>query len=97
MSAEDISRSALEIIETYTRLGLKITTAESCTGGMVSAALTAISGSSAALERGFVTYSNDAKAEMLGVPPALIAEHGAVSAAVARAMTAEARVMASVM
>ena len=86
MSAEDISRSALEIIETYTRLGLKIATAESCTGGMVSAALTAIAGSSAVLERGFVTYSNDAKAEMLGVPPALIAEHGAVSEAVARAM-----------
>ena len=74
MSAEDISRSALEIIETYTRLGLKIATAESCTGGMVSAALTAISGSSAVLERGFVTYSNDAKAEMMVVPPALIAE-----------------------
>ncbi|MFM8700164.1 MAG: CinA family protein [Hyphomicrobiales bacterium] len=86
MSAEDVSRSALEIIGTYTRLGLKIVTAESCTGGMVASALTAIAGSSAVLERGFVTYSNEAKAEMLGVPPALIAQHGAVSEAVARAM-----------
>lgn len=86
MSAADISGSAFEIIETYTRLGLKITTAESCTGGMVSSALTEVAGSSAVFERGFVTYSNDAKAEMLGVPPALITHYGAVSEAVARAM-----------
>ncbi|MBC7952981.1 MAG: CinA family protein [Rhodospirillaceae bacterium] len=63
-----------------------LVTAESCTGGMVSAALTAIAGSSTVLERGFVTYSNEAKAEMLGVPMALIQTHGAVSEEVARAM-----------
>ncbi|MFN0044364.1 MAG: CinA family protein [Alphaproteobacteria bacterium] len=67
-------------------MGLKIATAESCTGGLLSAALTAIPGSSDIFERGFATYSNEAKAECLGVPLALIAAHGAVSAEVARAM-----------
>lgn len=66
--------------------GLKIATAESCTGGMVSAALTDIAGSSDVFERGFVTYSNDAKQEMLGVAAATIAAHGAVSTQTARAM-----------
>ena len=66
--------------------GLRLATAESCTGGMIAAACTAIAGSSDWFERGFVTYSNDAKTEMLGVPAALIATHGAVSAEVARAM-----------
>ncbi len=66
--------------------GLKVATAESCTGGMVAAALTDIAGSSAVVERGFVTYSNEAKSELLGAPAALIARHGAVSAEVARAM-----------
>ena len=60
--------------------------AESCTGGMIAAACTDLSGSSQWFERGFVTYSNEAKAEMLGVPPGLIEEHGAVSEPVARAM-----------
>lgn len=73
-------------IEKAAAKGRMIATAESCTGGMVAAALTDIPGSSAAFERGFVTYSNEAKAELLGVSPALIAAHGAVSAAVARAM-----------
>jgi nicotinamide-nucleotide amidase len=63
-----------------------IATAESCTGGLVSALLTEIPGSSAVVERGFVTYSNEAKSEMLGVPAALIGTHGAVSEPVARAM-----------
>jgi nicotinamide-nucleotide amidase len=66
--------------------GMRIVTAESCTGGLVAALLTEIPGSSAVVERGFVTYSNEAKIEMLAVPAALIAEHGAVSEAVARAM-----------
>ena len=66
--------------------GLKLATAESCTGGLVAALLTEVPGSSAVLDRGFVTYSNAAKAEMLGVPPDLIAAEGAVSEAVARAM-----------
>ncbi|MEX0969574.1 MAG: CinA family protein [Paracoccaceae bacterium] len=63
-----------------------IATAESCTGGMVAAALTDIPGSSDVFDRGFVTYSNAAKAEMLGVDPALIALRGAVSSEVAAAM-----------
>jgi nicotinamide-nucleotide amidase len=60
--------------------------AESCTGGLIAAACTDLAGSSAWFERGFVTYSNAAKIDMLGVPAALIAEHGAVSEPVARAM-----------
>lgn len=66
--------------------GVMIAAAESCTGGMVAAAITDVPGASAVLDRGFVTYSNEAKAEMLGVPLALIARHGAVSGPVARAM-----------
>jgi len=61
-------------------------TAESCTGGLIAACLTAIAGSSDVVDRGFVTYSNAAKSEMLGIPAALIAEHGAVSAQIAGAM-----------
>jgi nicotinamide-nucleotide amidase len=68
------------------RRQLMVATAESCTGGLVSSALTDIAGSSAWFERGFVTYSNHAKIEMLGVPPDLIETHGAVSEEVARAM-----------
>jgi nicotinamide-nucleotide amidase len=66
--------------------GWHIATAESCTGGLVAAALTAIAGSSDVVERGFVAYSNEAKAELLGVAPATIAAHGAISAATAAAM-----------
>jgi nicotinamide-nucleotide amidase len=66
--------------------GLKAATAESCTGGLVAAALTAVAGSSDVIERGFVTYSNEAKQEMLGVPAGLFPVPGAVSEAVARAM-----------
>jgi nicotinamide-nucleotide amidase len=65
---------------------MMLTTAESCTGGLIAALLTEIPGSSDVVERGFVTYSNRAKTEMLGVDPALIAAEGAVSEAVARAM-----------
>jgi nicotinamide-nucleotide amidase len=66
--------------------GALLATAESCTGGLIAAACTSVAGSSDWFERGFVTYSNAAKIEMLGVAPALIAEHGAVSDAAARAM-----------
>jgi nicotinamide-nucleotide amidase len=66
--------------------GHMMATAESCTGGMIAAACTDLAGSSAWFERGFVTYSNEAKTELLGVPAALITEHGAVSEPVARAM-----------
>jgi nicotinamide-nucleotide amidase len=65
---------------------LRIATAESCTGGLISALLTEIAGSSDVFERGFVTYSNQAKQELLGLPEALLARHGAVSEEVARAM-----------
>lgn len=66
--------------------GLKLATAESCTGGLIAATCTDLSGSSAWLERGFVTYSNEAKSEMLGVDAALISRDGAVSESVVRAM-----------
>ncbi|TXM79877.1 nicotinamide-nucleotide amidohydrolase family protein, partial [Methylobacterium sp. WL116] len=64
--------------------GTRIATAESCTGGLVAGLLTAVPGSSAVVERGFVTYSNEAKSEAIGVPASLIGVHGAVSEAVAR-------------
>jgi nicotinamide-nucleotide amidase len=66
--------------------GLKVTTAESCTGGLVAAALTDVAGSSDVFDRGFVTYSNTAKIELLGVSPQTLAAHGAVSEEVAREM-----------
>ena len=66
--------------------GLKVATAESCTGGMVAAALTEVAGSSDVFERGFVTYSNEAKMELLGVKAETLEAHGAVSEAVAREM-----------
>jgi nicotinamide-nucleotide amidase len=65
---------------------LMLATAESCTGGLVAAAITDVSGSSGWFERGFVTYSNEAKSTMLGVPARLIRDHGAVSEEVAHAM-----------
>ena len=84
--SEDLATLAARVLEVCRAAGLMVATAESCTGGMVAAALTDIAGSSEVFERGFVTYSNRAKAEMLGVPEALIARHGAVSEPVARAM-----------
>lgn len=75
---------------------MTLATAESCTGGLVAAALTSVAGSSAVLEQGAVTYSNAAKTRMLGVPEALIAAHGAVSKPVAEAMAAGARDRAGV-
>jgi nicotinamide-nucleotide amidase len=77
---------AENLLQRYRRAGLRIATAESCTGGMVAAALTEIAGASDVVERGFVTYSNAAKTEMLGVPAALLAQYGAVSSQVARSM-----------
>jgi nicotinamide-nucleotide amidase len=77
-----------ELLQRARELGLMIATAESCTGGLVAAALTSVAGSSDVFERGFVTYSNEAKAEMLGVDPTLIDTHGAVSREVALAMAA---------
>ena len=77
---------AADLLDLAKRSGATIATAESCTGGMVAAAITDIAGSSAVFDRGFVTYSNAAKTAMLGVDPALIDRHGAVSEEVARAM-----------
>ena len=66
--------------------GLMLATAESCTGGLIAGLLTSIAGSSGMIDRGFVTYSDEAKSEMLGVPASLIEQHGAVSEQVAREM-----------
>nr|WP_316628859.1 CinA family protein [uncultured Brevundimonas sp.] len=88
MFPEDIQRLAQQIVATAAERGLMAATAESCTGGLVAAALTAVPGSSAALDRGFVTYSNAAKMQMLGVPEETLSRHGAVSEATARAMAA---------
>lgn len=87
-------RIAEQLVENAKRSGQTVTTAESCTGGKVAAAITDIPGSSAAFERGFVTYSNRAKAEMLGVSPATLDAHGAVSEEVVREMALGARAAA---
>ena len=79
---------AANVAEALGRRGLLLATAESCTGGWVAQQLTALAGSSAWFERGFVTYSNAAKEDMLGVRPATLAAHGAVSEETAREMAA---------
>jgi nicotinamide-nucleotide amidase len=81
-------RLAAELGRQLHARGWRMATAESCTGGLVAGAITAIAGSSDWFERGFVTYSNEAKHEMLGVPAELIDKHGAVSEPVAAAMAA---------
>ncbi|MBL8360874.1 MAG: CinA family protein [Rubrivivax sp.] len=78
--------AVLSLAGALRRRGWRISTAESCTGGLIAGACTGVAGSSDWFERGFVTYSNEAKVEMLGVAPALLAAHGAVSAEVASAM-----------
>ena len=77
---------AQAVLETCRARNWRLATAESCTGGLVAGALTAIAGSSDVVERGFVTYSNEAKSELLGVPPEIITAHGSVSAETAAAM-----------
>lgn len=77
---------AQSVVDGCRARGWRLATAESCTGGLVAAALTEIAGSSDVVERGFVTYSNEAKSELLGVPLETIAAHGAVSAETAAAM-----------
>jgi len=86
MFSSDIHDLARNIIETYAAQKRKIVTAESCTGGLVAAALTQIPGSSAVVERGFITYSNEAKTEVLAVMGEEIAKYGAVSEQTAEAM-----------
>ncbi len=82
----ELLADARKVIDVCRGAGLKIATVESCTGGLLAGALTSIAGSSEVVERGFVTYSNEAKSEQVGVPGALIDAHGAVSEEVARAM-----------
>ncbi|MBM3607655.1 MAG: CinA family protein [Alphaproteobacteria bacterium] len=82
----ELTARAAALLEHCKRHGVMLTSAESCTGGLIASLLTEIPGSSAAVERGFVTYSNEAKSEMLGVPAELIARVGAVSSEVACAM-----------
>ena len=89
----DLARRVLAACE---RQGLRLATAESCTGGLIAACLTEIAGSSAVVGRGYVTYDNRAKQEMLGVPPDLLESVGAVSAEVAVAMAEGARTRAGV-
>jgi nicotinamide-nucleotide amidase len=86
MFSSDLLIRAETLLADARAKGLKIATAESCTGGLVAGLLTEIPGSSDVVERGFVTYSNQAKEEMLGVPAAMLRQHGAVSEPVARAM-----------
>ncbi len=83
---EDIDELARRVVEENCASGRKVVLAESCTGGLVAAALTEIPGSSAVLDRGFVTYSNEAKMETLGVPLDIIETFGAVSIACVWAM-----------
>lgn len=86
MISEPVLDHILDLIARLRAAGTMLSTAESCTGGMIAAAMTDVAGSSAVFDRGFVTYSNEAKSEMLGVPPDLIASVGAVSGPVASAM-----------
>jgi nicotinamide-nucleotide amidase len=86
MFPRDLIAQAESILDELRARGLRLATAESCTGGLVAGLLTEIAGSSDVVERGFVTYSNAAKHELLGVPEAMLATHGAVSETVARAM-----------
>jgi nicotinamide-nucleotide amidase len=82
----DILESAARLIDVLRRKRLKVATAESCTGGLIAGAITSIAGSSDVFESGFVTYSNSAKVDLIGVDIALIDRYGAVSEEVARAM-----------
>ena len=86
MITEALLEEAASLLDACRAKGVRLATAESCTGGLIAAALTAIAGSSDVVERGFVTYSNEAKTEMLGVPADLIASVGAVSKPVAQRM-----------
>ena len=88
MFDHEMRDAADRVLQACRKRRLKVVTAESCTGGLVAATLTAIAGSSDVVERAFVTYANEAKREMLGVPWDALLGHGAVSEPVARAMAA---------
>ena len=86
MLSDQTPRDAEALLAACRARGIRLATAESCTGGLIAAALTASAGASDVVDRGFVTYSNEAKHQMIGVPMELIEAHGAVSEEVARAM-----------
>jgi len=88
VSAKTLRTAANELLELCRARGLRVATAESCTGGLVAGALTDIAGSSDVVECGFVVYSNEAKQAMLGVPASTLDRHGAVSSETAAAMAA---------
>lgn len=96
MLPETTLDAARDLLAAMQARGMTIATAESCTGGLIAAALTAIAGSSAVVTRGYVTYSNEAKAGVLGVPMDVIEGYGAVSESVARRMAEGARALAGV-
>ena len=83
---DELRIAAIAVLDACRARGLTVATAESCTGGLVAGALTEIAGSSDVVDRGFVTYSNEAKQQMLGVPVQMLREHGAVSQQTAEAM-----------
>jgi nicotinamide-nucleotide amidase len=83
---DEVDRAARELLEKACAKELSLTTAESCTGGLLASMLTDVEGASHTFERGFVVYTNEAKAELLGIPPDLIEREGAVSEVVAIAM-----------
>jgi nicotinamide-nucleotide amidase len=95
MIDDAIRDAAARVLDVCRAHGLKVATAESCTGGLVAGALTEIPGSSDVLDRGFVTYSNAAKETMLGVPASILERHGAVSRETADAMAAGALAMSN--
>ena len=86
MNARALRERAKRVLDRYRAQGMRVATAESCTGGLVAAALTAIAGSSDVFECSFVTYSNGAKHKLLGVPTAMLRRYGAVSGETAAAM-----------
>lgn len=88
MFSESMQDLAKVVLAKAGKAGVMVATAESCTGGLVAAALTEIAGSSSVVDRGFVTYSNQAKMQMLGVSEQTLADHGAVSEPTAREMAA---------
>ena len=97
MFDHEMRDAAERVLHACRRRGLKLVTAESCTGGLVAATLTAIAGSSDVVERAYVTYANEAKREMLGVPWDALMGHGAVSDPGARAMAAPLPARASIL
>ena len=86
MFSDELVASAQSLLALYRQAGMRLATAESCTGGLVAALLTEVAGSSDVVERGFVTYSNEAKIEMLGVSQETLTAHGAVSGETAKEM-----------